>query len=382
MKRFLALAATVCALALLNWALPRAVNPYVQHTIIIAGINIILAVSLNIINGFTGQFSIGHAGFMAVGAYTAGVLTVDLGPRMPLPGVVVFVLALMAGALTAALAGLMVGLPSLRLRGDYLAIATLGFGQIVVVLIYNNFFNLHDIGGAAGFSGLPPHTNFFWAYLFVVLAIWVSRNLVMSVHGRALLTIREDEVAAEAIGVDTTSYKVSAFVIGSAFAGIAGGLEGHLDLTLNPNAFNFMRSITIVVMVVLGGTGSITGSVLAACLLTAMTELLRYAWAVEVLFYGLIILGGVLTCRRYQPKGNRLIALIAIHVVLLGALRFLVVRHGEVFVQQVENMRMVIFSLLLIMLMLTRPGGLFGRYEVGWHTLRSLPGRRWRHAPA
>jgi len=299
------------------------INPYYSRILLLAGINIILAVSLNLINGFTGQFSIGHAGFMAVGAYMGAVVTVfgggavtgwfeSVGFSRPVAETALFVAALLIGAISAAVMGLVVGLPSLRLRGDYLAIATLGFGEAIRSIIEN----IPAVGGAAGFYGIPAMTNFFWIYLFAIGVVLFSRSIALSSHGRALFAIREDELAAESVGVNAFKYKVLIFILGAAWAGIAGVLLAHYELTISPKPFGFMRSIEIVVMVVLGGMGSVTGATVAAVVLTVLPELLRVA------------LGGL------PPVfGN------------------------------VNDYRMVIYSLALIVLMLTRPQGLFGRHE-------------------
>jgi branched-chain amino acid transport system permease protein len=290
---------------------------YYHRLLILIGINITLAVSLNIINGHAGQFSLGHAGFMAVGAYVSAFLTfyyfTSLAEKYPAALHALFVAAVLIGGAIAAATGYVVGLPSLRLRGDYLAIVTLGFGEIIRVLI----LNIDKIGGARGFSGIPQWSNFFWVYFFAGITILVSWRLVRSSVGRAFLAVREDQIAAEAMGVDTTKYKVKAFVIGSFWAGVAGALFAHYQMYLNPTAFTFLRSFEIVVMVVLGGLGSISGSIIAAIVLTILPELLRYAK--DVL-------------------------------------------HTD------KDPRMVIYSVTLIVLMLTRPQGLFGRREL-WQIL-------------
>ena len=272
------------------------------------GIAIILAVSLNVVNGFTGQFSLGHAGFMAVGGYTAAKITLAFtGVQLVfLPEAasdhLVFALALGAGMVTAAVAGLVVGLPSLRLRGDYLAIVTLGFGEIIRSIIENVKF----LGQATGLSGLPARTNITWVGAGAIATIVMARRLSVSTEGRALFAIREDEVAAEAMGVDTTGYKVRAFVISAAYAGLAGGLLVHQIQLATPRSFTFIRSIEVVVFVVLGGLGSITGSVISATVLTWLLERLR----------------------------------------------------------EVQQYRMVGYALLLVILMLARPQGLFGTREL------------------
>ena len=324
MKRALALGGTLLALVVLNIVLPRVTNPYYFQVLMLIGINIVLAVSLNLVNGFTGQFSIGHAGFMAVGAYTSAMFTLKIGQPLAaswhfLPGPVAeglaLLMALVAGGLLAAVAGWIVGLPSLRLRGDYLAIVTLGFGEIIRVLI----LNIDAIGAARGLPGIPQYSTFFWVFGTAVLVIVVARRIATSTHGRALFAIRDDEVAAEALGVDTTRYKVLAFVLGAFFAGVAGGLFAHFLSYLNPSSFTFLKSIEVIAMVVLRGMGSISGSVLAAILLTLLPEVLR----------------------------------------------------------PVKDFRLVIYSLMLIILMITRPQGLLGTRELditGW--LHKLFGRR------
>jgi len=305
-------------------AIPIAGIAYYNRILVIMGINITLAVSLNIINGHAGQFSLGHAGFMAVGAYFSAYLTFyHFAPRLEkipegteqwLMQNVYLLIAVLCGGLLAAFAGYLVGLPSLRLRGDYLAIVTLGFGEIIRVFI----LNIDKIGAARGFSGIPHWSNFFWVFFVCGLTVLVSWRLVQSSVGRAFLAVREDQIAAEAMGVDTTRYKVKAFVIGSFFAGVAGGLYAHYTMYLNPQAFMFVKSFEVVAMVVLGGLGSISGSVVAAVILTFLPEGLR-------------------PVKDFMPGGR--------------------------------DPRMVIYSLMLIVLMLTRPQGLLGRREL-WQVLR------------
>ncbi|HET7434507.1 MAG TPA: branched-chain amino acid ABC transporter permease [Thermoanaerobaculia bacterium] len=294
---------------------------YYNRILVLIGINITLAVSLNIINGHAGQFSLGHAGFMAVGAYSSAYLTFyyfapyvakfpENSSQAQLLQNVLLIVAILAGGAFAALAGYVVGLPSLRLRGDYLAIVTLGFGEIIRVLI----LNIEPIGAARGFSGIPPWSNFFWVFFFCVGTVIISRRMVNSSVGRAFLAVREDEIAAESMGVDTTRYKVKAFVIGSALAGMAGGLFAHYTPAyLNPTMFTFIKSFEVVVMIVLGGLGSITGSIIGAIVITILPEALR-------------------SVKEIMPGGR--------------------------------DPRMVIYSILLIVLMLTRPQGLLGRREL------------------
>jgi len=321
LKNLLLSIIAIAVLIAIGVVLPRMVNPYIFQILILCGINIILAVSLNLVNGFTGQFSIGHAGFMAIGGYTSAALTFYLGSRVlagaasaGLPASVAvpafFVGSLIVGGAVSAVAGFLVGLPSLRLRGDYLAIVTLGFGEIIRVAI----LNIDAIGGARGLADIPRYTNFFWVAFFALVTVVFVRNLTTSSHGRAFLSVREDEIAAEALGINTTHYKVVAFVIGAFFAGVAGGLFGHYLMYLHTNSFTFMKSFEVVIMVVLGGMGSITGSIIAAIILTILPEALR----------------------------------------------------------PVKEFRMVIYSGLLIFLMIARPQGLLGMRELSLSTLRGL----------
>ena len=298
-------------------------NPYWFSIIIYSGINIILSVSLNLVNGFTGQFSIGHAGFMAVGAYGSALLTTTIAAKYPemQPGILqtgLFIAALLTGGILAAIAGYVVGMPSLRLRGDYLAIVTLGFGEIIRVLLLNT----EIVGGARGLPGIPFFTTFGWVFTFVIVTVFCVWRMVNSAHGRVLLAVREDEIAAEAMGVNTTQGKVRAFAMGAFFAGIGGGLFAHYLRFLNTSIFDFNRSFEFVIMVVLGGMGSITGSIVAAVLLTGMKEALRPLQELTQI-----------------------------------------------------DFRMIIYSLVLIVLMLTRPNGLFGTRELTEFLPKGL--RKW-----
>ena len=300
MKRLAIAAAAVVVLFVLNGLFTGSlvpgisISPYFLQVLCLAGINIILAVSLNLINGFTGQFSIGHAGFMAIGAYGSAFISYYSGDRIRqalgfLPDFgkdsVVLLIALSVGALLAAFAGFLVGVPSLRLRGDYLAIVTLGFGEIIRVWI----LNVDKVGGARGFSGIPKLANFFWIYLFAALSIVVVSRIVRSSFGRTLIAIREDEIAAEAMGVDTTKAKVISFVVSSAMAGIGGGLFGHYLMYLHTNSFTFIKSIEIIIMIVIGGLGSITGSVLGAVLYISLTEGLREFAQYRMVLFSLLL---------------------------------------------------------------------------------------------
>ena len=298
----------------------RIISPYYARILMLSGISITLAVSLNLINGFTGQFSIGHAGFMAVGAYSSAYFSINYG--MPLATslgggligwAVALALATLIGAIVAGFAGLVVGIPSLRLKGDYLAIVTLGFGQIIVVFLNN----IQAVGGARGYSGIPIVQRFFWIFLVAVLTIVIVYNIVNSAFGRALISIREDELAAEAMGVNTTRYKVMAFVISSAMAGAGGVLLAHFDGYLNPKSFEFIKSFEILIMIILGGLGSIVGSVVGAVLLTVLPESLRGFAEYRMVIYSLLLiilmitrpqglLGSTATFKGWRKKYRRL----------------------------------------------------------------------------
>lgn len=304
MKRGLLWLGAVLVLAALEPNLRGLIGAYHYQILVLIGVNIILAVSLNLINGFTGQFSIGHAGFYAVGAYTSAALVRYAGPPVrvlvsSLPAVaqdaVLLLMGLLGAALVAGLAGLAVGIPSLRLRGDYLAIVTLGFGEIIRVLI----LNIDAIGGARGFSGIPQLSNFFWVYLFVLITIATVHNLVDSSYGRAFVSIRDDEIAAEAMGVDTTRFKVLSFVISSMFAGIAGGLFGHFTMYLHPNSFTFVASFYVIIMIVIGGLGSIEGAVLGAVVFTVVLEMFRGFGAFRLINFSVLLVLIMI----YRPEG-------------------------------------------------------------------------------
>jgi branched-chain amino acid transport system permease protein len=261
-------------------------NPFHINTLVLLGINIILAASLHLIIGITGQFSIGHAGFLAVGAYASAIITM----KLDLP----FVLALIVGGIVAALAGLLIGIPSLRLKGDYLAIATLGFGEIVRIV----FLNIEYVGGASGMQ-VSHLTTWPWVFGLLVLTILVIVNFTNSTHGRACISIRENEIASDAMGVNTTYYKVVAFAIGAFFAGIAGGLYAHNFYIIQPTNFGFLKSFDILILVVLGGLGSMSGAVLAAILLTIVSTFLQEYPETRMIIYSLVLVVMMI----YRPKG-------------------------------------------------------------------------------
>ena len=284
-------------------------NRYYMGIAIDVGINIILAVSLNLINGHTGQFSLGHAGFMAVGGYIAAKLTLLIGAGIALKwsafGFVLinwtltpqylFFPALLIGGLVAALAGLAVGGPSLRLRGDYLAIVTLGFGEIIRVIFQTSEF----FGAATGLTGIAKLTTFGWSWGLAAVTVYVVACLVNSTYGRGFIAVHDDEIAASAMGINPVRYKVTAFVIGAFFAGIAGGLYAHQKAVISPSGFDFVKSIEIVVMVILGGMGRTVGVILAAIILTILPELLRGVAEYRMIIYSLLIIGLMLT----RPQG-------------------------------------------------------------------------------
>jgi branched-chain amino acid transport system permease protein len=249
------------------------INGYILHIINQSLIYVILAVSLNLINGITGQFSLGHMAFAGVGAYASGTITtLVLKLNVADPGsMYIFILAILGGGVAAAIIGFLIGFPSLRLKGDYLAIVTLGFGEIIRTV----FNNIDYVGGPRGLLGIPKFSNFTVIFIAAFLTIVVIRNLIQSSHGRAMISIRENELAAELVGINTTKYKVLAFTIGAFFAGIAGGLFAHLLQLAHPTQFGFIKSVEVLIMIYVGGVGSLTGATLAAFALTFLSEGLR-----------------------------------------------------------------------------------------------------------
>jgi branched-chain amino acid transport system permease protein len=328
------MAAILGAALAMQFLVSRALGDFWTRMALVVGVNIVLAVSLNVVNGFTGQFSIGQAGFHAIGAYVAASITyyVSFAVWGKVPGAAreiaflgagewLFFAACLAGGITAAGAGYIVGKPALRLRGDYLAIVTLGFGEIVRVLLqqtnpvlrgealaaagWKDYFP-PPWGGAIGFSGIPKYASMFWVYLWVGMTLLLTYRLKESSTGREMIAIRENEIAAQAMGVNVARQKVLAFMISAFFAGVAGGLFVHREGSVRPLEAGFMRSFDVVIMVVLGGKGSISGVVLAAVVLSLLPEFLR----------------------------------------------------------GVEQYRLIAYALLLIVMMLVRPQGLFGTAEI------------------
>lgn len=313
-RSYITFVISIAAIILLSFPVAGLDN-YDRQIVIFIGINMVLASSLNLINGFTGQFSLGHAGFMAIGAYASAAATKLVVPK--LMGAVpegmgqefIFLIALLFGGLIAAIAGLAVGIPSLRLKGDYLAIVTLGFGEIIRVV----FQNVETLGGSLGLSGIPSYTTFNWVFIVVAVLVFITQSIMRSTYGKGFLAVRDDEVAAEAVGINTTRYKVVAFIVGAFFAGVAGGLYSHFNGLIEPAGFGFLRSVEIVVIVILGGMGSTWGVLLAAAVLTYLPEWLR---------------------------------------------------DFEIGDMNVGDFRLPIYALVLILLMLTRPQGLFGTFSL------------------
>ncbi len=269
---------------------------YVNEIIVIISINIILAVSLNFINGVAGQFSLGHAGFMAVGAYVSAILagTYDLN----------IYIAMLLGAVMAGVVGMLIGFPVLRLRGDYLAIVTLGFGEVIRLLIRNIDFTVGKTitGGASGLKGIPKIRGaelILLAILLVLLTILVLKHIAESSEGRALISLREDEIASEAMGVNTSYYKLLAFIVGSFFAGLAGALYAHQRGFLDTNNFDLFKTVDILLMIVIGGLGSLSGAIFGAVILTIISEMMRGFSEYRMIVYSVILVALMLI----RPKG-------------------------------------------------------------------------------
>ncbi len=303
-KRYLMNTGFVALLFALVFVLATFVLSNYQNSImLLVGINIILAISLNVATGYLGQLPLGHAGFMSVGAYTCALFTKYSG----LPDGLNFALGLALGGMMAALFGVMIGIPALRLAGDYIAIVTLGFGEIIRITFNNidSVLGMDLFYGANGLKNIPKYSNYANVFVCVVIACFAIHTMMKSKHGRAVLAVRDNEIAAESCGVQTTYYKVMAFAFSAFFAGVAGGLYACYIGILNPANFDFMKSIEILVMVVLGGMGSMIGSILSATVLTILPEALR----------------------------------------------------------SFSDYRMVVYSLVLILMMIFKPGGLFGTYD-------------------
>ncbi|MDF2947850.1 MAG: family amino acid/amide transporter rane protein 2 [Bacillales bacterium] len=271
----------------LNYSLETGIiDSYYGGIIMIVCINIILAVSLNLIAGFTGQLCLGHAGFMAVGAYSSAIITGNL--ELP------FFLAIIVAGLAAALISFIIGLPTLKLKGDYFAITTLGVGEVIRGIL----INIDYVGGPRGFRVLPE-TTFAWSFFLMILTIVVVRNILTSSHGRNMIAIRENEIAAEAMGVNAPKFKVLSFAIAAFFAGVGGALYAHYNSFIDPATFNFLKSIEIITFVVLGGMGSITGTIIATVILTFLPEIFRDFQDLRMVVYSVALIAIML----FRPKG-------------------------------------------------------------------------------
>ena len=265
---------TFAVVQALIWA--GILNSFYEITIAMICINVILAVSLNLVTGFTGQFSLGHAGFMSIGAYVCALISMRMGSTQG------FLLGIITGALAAAFVGILIGIPTLRLKGDYLAIATLGMAEIVRVV----FLNLEITNGAAGLNGIPRYANWLWLFFFTVTAIVLINNFLKSSPGRACIAIREDEIAAEAMGINLAKHKMLSFCISSFFAGIGGALLAMYQTTVQASAFKAAMTYEILLIVVIGGIGSVTGSIISSFLFIACSE-----WWLRFLDAPLVISG-------------------------------------------------------------------------------------------
>lgn len=287
-KTILILASVILAYGILiGLTTSGIIKSYYTGIIILTLINIILAVSLNLIVGFTGQLCLGHAGFMAIGAYVSAMLTKEA--NFP------FFIALLIGAIIAAIFAALIGYPTLRLKGDYFAITTLAFCEIIRVII----MNIEAVGGATGLKSIPKKTNFTIAFIFAALTILIIYNILHSSQGRAMITVRENEIAAEAMGVNTFKYKMMAFIIGAFFAGLAGSLYAHYMGYIQPSTFNFVKSIDYLTYVVFGGMGSLSGSIIATIVLTFLPELLRGFAEYRMIIYPIALIVLMI----FRPQG-------------------------------------------------------------------------------
>ncbi|MDR1052027.1 MAG: branched-chain amino acid ABC transporter permease [Deltaproteobacteria bacterium] len=332
---------------LLRWA-SGSLNGYQIQLLNLIAINAILALSLNFIYGFSGMFSLGHAGFMAVGAYVSALCILTPAQKAtiwflepivaPLATLQTsFFASVMLGGLVAALFSLLIAAPVLRLGGDYLGIATLGFAEIIRVLLTNL---VPVTNGAIGLRGIPSHANLFWNYAWLVITLYVILSILKSNFGNVLKSIRDDDIAAKTMGINTTSYRTMAFCVGGFFAGVGGALMGSLITTIEPKMFNFQLTFNILLIVVAGGLGSVTGSVVGSAVITLLLEGLRI---VEYPFNIDLDLG--------------------------------LFRVGPVHVPGVPGMRMVIFALVLMFIIIFRRQGLIGTRELSWRALFALPSK-------
>jgi branched-chain amino acid transport system permease protein len=268
------------------------INPYYNDVLVRMCISIIMVASLNLINGFLGQFSIGHAGFMAIGAYVAAILTTkpEFARFLVGPEWFRFLTATLIGASVSGILAYIIGIPAFRVRGDYLAVLTVAFNMIIV----NIFTNMEYVGGPRGLIGVMQYTTFTSVWLWLIVTVVVIRNLILSAHGRAIMSVRDNEVAAELGGVNTQKYKLMAFAVGSFFAGVGGAMIGHHVQFINPPMFNIFKSIDFLIMLYLGGVGSITGSIAGAVIWTLLQEVLRPLLAMVHLEVWRLVVGPIL----------------------------------------------------------------------------------------
>ncbi len=385
--RFFSILLAVGGCFLLDFLVTTFVQEFYVRLVILAGLYVTLAVSLNLINGITGQFSIGHAAFYMVGAYSGGLISNLYFANSPFAASSWILISLVAGGIFAALAGLVVGLPSLRLKGDYLAIVTLGFGEILRIIV----FNQEPLGRSYGMEVVPGHRALWLVWLLAITCIAVCRNLLKSAHGLGFLAVREDEIAAQAMGVSLTKQKVIAFVVGAAFAGAAGALLAHTEGFVTPDQFKMEMSFLILTMVVLGGSGSITGSALAGATLFIIPELPRIIKFEISLALLVAILAGIGTLvwmnRRFMAKfhdPNRVRRTLLVAAANLGLFAtFIIV--GKLVerytilgdkVYEASNIRYMILAVVLLVVMLLRPAGLLAEHEFSWDWVKSLFRRR------
>lgn len=305
MKKYLKKIITACAVIAIYFIIFALVKTGVltrhyQSLLVPVGINIILAVSLNLTVGFLGELTLGHAGFMSVGAYAGCLFSI----YCDLPVWIEFPLALLIGGVTASIFGIIIGIPALRLRGDYLAIVTLAFGEIIRSVVTN----LDFLGGAGGLKGISKYkdtmSGFTIVFIVLVLTVIIITNLVHSRHGRAICSIRDNVIAAESVGINVVFYKLLAFVAAAFFAGAAGVLYGHNLGILKPGTFDFNKSIEILVIVVLGGMGNILGSIISAIVITLLPEVLRGLDNYRLLIYAVVLIAMMLL--NNNPKFNAL----------------------------------------------------------------------------
>lgn len=279
------------------------INAYLFQVITIAGINVIMAISLNMVIGITGQFSMGHAGFMSIGAYVSAIisrLAFGTFSRGILTDNLVLLAAIICGGIVAAFFGFLIAMPTLKVKGDYLAIVTLGFGEIIRAV----WRVIKYTGGALGFTGIPKITNFTWVFVVILIAMYLSRNFIRSAHGRSCLAIRENDIAAEAMGINCRNYKVLAFVFAAFLAGVAGGLYAHLIQFIQPDNFASAKSTDYIVYIYAGGVGTISGSIFGALTLTILPELLRFLADWRLVIYALLLLY-IIIWRPYGLFGGR-----------------------------------------------------------------------------